>query len=158
MWLYCKNDYPWAVVTDSCLLVDKSRVQYQLFDLPAIPQKKLSEESIIRKATFRGGNNAWKRYLQNNLNASLGLRYIKMPKGEKEAPVQVHLTFVVSEDGSVSNIVVTNKADVDPHLANEAMRVIRESPPWEAATIVLVSKQKCLLHNRSYLKLPNRFL
>ena len=75
------------------------------------------------------------RYLQNNLNASLGLRYIKISKGEKEASVQVQLAFVVSEDGSISNIVVTNKAEVDSHLANEAMRVIRESPPWVAATI-----------------------
>jgi len=135
MWLYNKNEYPWAVITDSCLRVDQSAVDDQLFDLPAIPQKKLSEESIIRKASFRGGSTAWMRYLQNNLNASLGLRYIKMPKGEKEASVHVQLAFVVSEDGSISNIVVTNKADVDPHLANEAMRVIRESPPWEAATI-----------------------
>jgi hypothetical protein len=134
-WLYCKNDYPWAIVTDSCLLVDKSPVDDQLFDLPPIPQKKLSEQSIIRKAIFRGGSTAWMRYLQNNLNASLGLRYIKMPKGEKEASVQVQLRFIISEDGSISNIVVINKAEVDPHLANEAMRVIRESPPWEAATI-----------------------
>jgi hypothetical protein len=135
LWLYNKSDYPWAVVTDSCLLIDKSPVDDQLFDLPAFPQKKLSGESIIHRATFRGGSTAWMRYLQNNLNASLGLRYIKMPKGEKEASVQVQLAFVVSEDGTISNIVVTNKAEVDPHLANEAMRVIRESPPWEAATI-----------------------
>jgi len=135
MWLYCKHDYPWAVVTDSCVHVDQSPVDNQLFDLPAIPQKKLSEASIIRKAFFKGGSTAWMRYLQNNLNASLGLKYIKMSKGEKEASVQVQLAFVVSEDGSISNIVVTNKAEVDPHLANEAMRVIRESPPWEAATI-----------------------
>jgi hypothetical protein len=135
MWLYCKNEYPWAVVTDSCVLVDKSPVDEQLFDLPAIPQKKFSEQSIIRRAIFRGGSNAWMRYLQNNLNASLGLRYIKISKGEKEASVQVQVAFVVSEDGSISNIVVINKAEVDPHLANEAMRVIRESPPWEGATI-----------------------
>ncbi len=135
MWLYCKNEYPWAVVTDSCLRVDQSPVDDQLFDLPAIPQKKLSEESILHRASFKGGNTAWMRYLQNNLNASLGLRYIKIPKGEKEASVRVQLAFVVSEDGSISNIAVTNKAEVDSHLANEAMRVIRESPPWEAATI-----------------------
>ena len=148
MWLYCKNEYPWAVVTDSCLLVDKSPVDDQIFDLPAIPQKKLSEQSIIRSAIFRGGSTAWMRYLQNNLNPSIGLRYIKIPKGEKEASVQVQVAFVVSEDGSISNIVVTNKAEVDPHLANEAMRVIRESPPWEAAAST-ASRQKCPLPNRS---------
>jgi outer membrane biosynthesis protein TonB len=71
------------------------------------------------------------RYLQNNLNASLGLRYIKIPKGEKEASVQVQVAFVVSEDGSIANIVVTNKAEVDPHLANEVMRVIRNRHPGQ---------------------------
>jgi hypothetical protein len=135
MWLYCKNDYRWAIVTDSCLLVDRSPVDDHLFDLPAIPQKKFSEASIIRRATFKGGDKAWMRYLQNNLNGSLGLRYIKIPKGEKEASVAVQLSFAVSEDGSLSNIVVLNNTEVDSHLANEAMRVARESPPWEAATI-----------------------
>ena len=135
MWLYCKNEYPWAVVTDSCVLVDKSPVDEQLFDLPAIPQKKFSEQSIIRRAKRHEENTRAMKYLQNNLNASLALRYIKVPKGDKDASVRVQLAFVVSEDGSISNIVVTNKAEVDSHLANEAMRVIRESPPWEGATI-----------------------
>jgi TonB family protein len=135
MWLYSRTDYPWGAITDSCLRIDQSPVDDQLFDLPAITQRKISEESLMRKASFRGGSAGWMTYLQNNLNGSLGLKYIKIPKGEKEAAVQVLLSFVVSEDGSISNIVVTNKSEVDSHLANEAMRVIRESPPWEAATI-----------------------
>ncbi|HVY74305.1 MAG TPA: energy transducer TonB [Puia sp.] len=135
MWLYSQCDYPIAIVTDSCLQVVQGPVDDHLFDLPSAPQRPLSEESLIHKASFPGGATAWARYLQNNLNESLGPRYIKIPKGEKEAAVQVQLSFVVSEDGSISNIVVTNKAGVDSHLANEAMRVIRESPPWKAATI-----------------------
>jgi periplasmic protein TonB len=49
--------------------------------------------------------------------------------------VKVMVSFVVSEDGSISDINVINKSEVDSHLANEAMRVIRESPVWESATI-----------------------
>ena len=135
MWLYNKTDYNWASITDSCLHVDQSPVDDQLFNLPALPQKNLSVASLIRRASFRGDDNAWMRYLKNNLNASLGIRHIKIPKGEKAASVKVLVYFIVSEDGSISNIEVTNKADVNSHLANEAMRVIRESPPWEAATI-----------------------
>ncbi len=135
MWLYSRTDYPWASVTDSCIRVDQTPVDNQLFDLPAIPQKKLSEESLIHKASFRGGSAGWMKYLQTNLNGNIGLKYIKMPQGEKEATVQVQLSFDVAEDGSISNIVVTNKSEVNSHLANEAMRVIRESPPWQAATI-----------------------
>jgi TonB family protein len=135
MWLYSRTVYPWVSVTDSCLRVDQSAVEDQLFDLPAIPQKKFTVESLMRRASFRGGSAGWTKYLQNNLNGNLGLRYIKMPKGEKEASVQVQVSFDVAEDGSLSNIIVTNKSEVNSHLANEAMRVVRESPPWEAATI-----------------------
>lgn len=135
MWLYHKIDYKGASITDSCLHVDQSPVDDQLFNLPALPQKNLSDASLVHTASFRGGENAWMRYLKNNLNASLGVHYIKIPKGEKAASVKVLVYFIVSEDGSISNIGVTNKADVNSHLVNEAMRVIRESPPWEAATI-----------------------
>jgi TonB family protein len=135
MWLYYKTDYKGASITDSCLHVDQSPVDDQIFDLPALPQKNLSGASLVRIARFRGGENVWMRYLKNNLNSSVSVRYIKIPKGEKDASVKVLVRFIVSEDGSVSNIEVTNKGDVDSHLANEAMRVIRESPPWEAATI-----------------------
>jgi protein TonB len=134
MWLYSKSDYSSAFVTDSCVLVDQSPVNDQVFDLPSIPQKKYAKESIFQKGDFKGGSAAWVKYLHKNLNGNLGLRYIKIPKGEKEAAVQVIVEFIVSEDGSVSNVVVTNNAEVNPHLANEAIRVISKSPPWEAAT------------------------
>jgi hypothetical protein len=135
VWLYSKRDYEGASITDSCLRIDQKTVDDHIFDLPALPQKNVLDAELFHKAKFRGGDIAWVRYLKNNLNSSLSIRYIKIPKGQDNASVKVLVSFVVSEDGSISDINVTNKTEVDSHLANEAMRVIRESPVWESATI-----------------------
>ncbi len=135
IWLYSKRDYLGASITDSCLRIDQKAVDDHIFDLPALPQKNVLDAVLLQKAKFRGGDIAWERYLKNNLNSSLSIRYIKIPKGQDNASVKVMVSFVVSEDGSISDINVINKAEVDSHLANEAMRVIRESPVWESATI-----------------------
>jgi hypothetical protein len=135
IWLYSKTDYPGASITDSCLRVDQKSVDDHIFDLPVLPQKNVLDAVLIHKAKFRGGDIAWERYLKNNLDASVSTRYIKIPKGQDNVSVKVIVLFVVSEDGSISDITVTNKSEVDSHLANEAMRVIRESPVWEAATV-----------------------
>jgi hypothetical protein len=135
IWLYSKRDYQSASITDSCLRLDQKVIDDHIFDLPVYPQKNVLEASLFHKATFRGGDIGWSKYLKNNLDASVTIHYVKIPKGQDNASVKVLVSFVVSEDGSISDITVTNKADVDSHLANEAMRVIRESPVWQSATI-----------------------
>ena len=45
------------------------------------------------------------------------------------------MTFISWEFIYLNNDKWFQQADVDSHLANEAMRVIRESPPWDPATI-----------------------
>jgi TonB family protein len=86
-------------------------------------------------ARFTEKENAWNIYLKNNLNESVAAKYVKLSKGQDTASERVIVSFVVSEDGNISNIRVQNKDEVNSKLAGEAIRVIREFPRWIPATI-----------------------
>jgi hypothetical protein len=68
------------------------------------------------------------------VNPRLARRYVVVPPGEQEAWQTVMLEFAVSEDGTVSDVRVTNPDEVNPRLAAEAIRVMRLSPRWVPAT------------------------
>jgi hypothetical protein len=135
VWLYCSNDYNTALLTDSCIHLEQKNVDIHVFDLPSLPQKNILKTSVFIQARFPGKENAWNIYLRNNLNASLAIKYIKLAKGLDTAFERVMVSFVVSEDGTISKIEVKNKEQVHSKLAEEAMRVIRESPRWVPSTI-----------------------
>lgn len=70
---------------------------------------------------FTGGLNQFYKYLG---------RKIQYPRGAEKRGVQgvVYLRFVVKKDGSIKDITLMN--DIDRELATEAIRVMRQSPPW----------------------------
>lgn len=131
--LWSHTDYSFAAETDSCIRVEEKKVDDHLFDLPVLPQKKFEPSEMFLRPHFSGKDAAWLKYLQNNLDSKLAAKYVKISKCQSEASVKVLVEFVVSEDGSLSNLHVVNKADVNPRLAEEAMRVIRDSPRWVPA-------------------------
>lgn len=75
-------------------------------------------------AEFPGGVEGWLKYLTANL---------KYPKKalRKKAQGAVKVQFVVSKDGSVSQVAALN--DPGYGFAEEAIRVIRESGRWKPA-------------------------
>jgi protein TonB len=85
-----------------------------------------SSDSI--PASFPGGGNEWMKYLQRNLDLSVGSRN-NAPAGN----YKVIVSFQVDETGSVSKV----KADNDPGYgyAKEAERIIKRGPKWKPATI-----------------------
>jgi TonB family protein len=113
--------------------VEEKKVDDHLFDLPALPRKIFTASQLYSPAHYPGNNGAWLKYLQTNLDGNLALKYVKISKDQAEASQQVIVEFVVSEDGSVNNLHVINKQEVNSHLAEEAMRVIRDSPRWAPA-------------------------
>ncbi len=85
------------------------------------------------ESEFPGGIQGWMNYLQNNLNTRLGNKYIKIPKGELTARQTAKVSFIVSKNGDITDIEVTNKDSIHPKLAEEAIRVIKEGPKWTPA-------------------------
>ena len=132
--LWIRTDYPYAIEVDSCIRVEKKKVSDAVFRLPNLPISELFSARRIFFPRFPGGDTAWKSYVAATVNPRLAGRYIKVPKGEKEAWETVILEFAVADDGAVSDIRVANPDEVDPRLAEEAMRVMRLSPKWVPAT------------------------
>jgi len=59
------------------------------------------------------------------------LRYLK----RKDATETVQLSFIISETGEVTDIKVLNKEEVHSKLAEEAVRVVKESYGWKPGTM-----------------------
>jgi protein TonB len=75
-------------------------------------------------ASFAGGSNAWRTYLENNLH---------YPKKAFRKNIQgvVRVQFIVSREGYISDVVALN--DPGGGLAEEAVRIIQTSPRWAPA-------------------------
>ncbi|WP_437920805.1 energy transducer TonB [Sphingobacterium sp. LRF_L2] len=84
---------------------------------------------------FRGGIKSWNRFLQQNLNlrnlvndmdstsyVDYGLRQTAL------------LEFTVCEDGKVCDVDITNKDNISPLFAEEALRLMKKSPKWIPGT------------------------
>ena len=95
-----------------------------------VEEKKEDENHIFEKveieASFKGGEGAWKKYLERNLNANVG-----PDNGAPPGTYTVYVQFVVSRDGSISDVkALTNHGY---GMEAEAMRVIKKGPAWVPA-------------------------
>lgn len=77
-------------------------------------------------AEFPGGLPAWAKYLERNLN-----RDLPVENGAPPGKYTVVVSFIVSKDGSISDVVAEN----DPGYGTkaEAVRVITRGPKWKPA-------------------------
>ncbi len=75
-------------------------------------------------AEFPGGIDAWRRYLERNIN---------YPEDaiEHEAEATVKVQFIVDTEGNISDVHAIN--DPGYGLAQEAVRIIRNGPKWKPA-------------------------
>ncbi len=78
------------------------------------------------QAEFPGGQQGWIRYLERTLN-----RDLPVENGAPPGKYSVVVSFVVSRDGSISDV----KAENDPGYGtkDEAIRVITRGPKWKPA-------------------------
>jgi hypothetical protein len=89
-----------------------------------------AEDKIYTKveieAGFPGGENAWREYLRNNLNADTPVKF-----GANVGKYTAIVKFVVNKDGSLSDV----QCESDPGygMGVEAMRVIKKTPKWTPA-------------------------
>jgi TonB-dependent SusC/RagA subfamily outer membrane receptor len=77
----------------------------------------------IKLPQFPGGEEALAKYLEQNLNHKL-----PQERGGPEGKYTVVLSFLVEEDGTVSNVEARN--DPGYGTAEEAIRVIKNGPKW----------------------------
>lgn len=83
-------------------------------------------EAVDEQPQFPGGDNALMRYINQER------RY---PREAYTAGIEgrVLCSFIVDTDGTLSNVEVVR--GVDESLNREAVRIIRNMPPWHAGTI-----------------------
>jgi hypothetical protein len=115
--------------------MDKKAVEDHVFDLPNLPRRKLAGANFFFPPRFPGKDGAWQKFLETNIDNNLSLKYVKIGKNQQEAADTVKLSFLVGEDGAVSNIQVLNRKEVASRLADEAVRVMGLSPRWSPAML-----------------------
>ena len=112
----------------SCILffVTKMSIAQNTSEVPPPPPLD-SSNGILSKveyeAGFPGGDEAWVKYLQKNLKANTPIKN-KAPVGTYQVIVQ----FIVSRDGSISNI--TAETSFGYGMEEEVIRVIKKGPKW----------------------------
>lgn len=88
------------------------------------PDKVFTKTEI--KPSFPGGVQAWQKYLARSSTPGV----IKQNGGPKGL-YKIHVSFIVGEDGSVSDVKASN--DPGYGAAAEAVRLIKTGPNWVAA-------------------------
>ena len=92
--------------------------------------KSNDEDKIFTKveneAAFPGGEAAWRRYLERNLNPSA-----PVDNGAPQGTYQVIVRFIVSKDGSISDVTPETKFGYG--MEEEAVKVIKKGPKWTPA-------------------------
>jgi len=83
-------------------------------------------EKVEIEASFKGGESAWRKYLERNLNANT-----PVDNGAPEGTYTVWIQFVVDREGAISDVrALTSKGY---GMEEEAVRVIKRGPGWEPA-------------------------
>ena len=84
-------------------------------------------EKVEVEASFPGGFNEWKKFLQGNLDPTVPVKNGIKKSGDYTVVVQ----FVVRKDGSVSDVKALTKHGYG--MEEEAMRMIKKGPHWVPA-------------------------
>ncbi|MBN8879816.1 MAG: energy transducer TonB [Sphingobacteriales bacterium] len=96
-----------------------------------VEEKKVEDENKIFEkveieASFKGGEGAWRKFLERNLNGNT-----PVDNGAPEGTYTVYVQFVVSKDGSISDVKALTTHGFG--MEQEAVRVIKKGPNWTPA-------------------------
>lgn len=91
-------------------------IEYKVFDKVGI------------EASFPGGDFAWRRFLEQNLNASVGTDH-----GAPVGIYTVYVQFLVDKEGYITDVkALTN---VGYGMEQEVIRLIKTGPQWKPASL-----------------------
>ncbi len=95
-----------------------------------IEVKKDDENKVFEKveveAAFPGGEGAWRKYLERNLNPNA-----PVDAGAPEGQYTVWIQFIVDKEGVISDVKGLTKHGYG--MENEAIKVINKGPKWKPA-------------------------
>ncbi len=83
-------------------------------------------EKVDIEAAFEGGEQGWRTFLEQNLNANT-----PVDKGAPAGSYTVWVQFIVDKEGKISDIKALTRNGYG--MENEVMRIIRKSPLWSPA-------------------------
>jgi protein TonB len=98
----------------------------QVTEAPKADDEDKIFTKVENEAAFPGGEAAWRRYLEKNLNAST-----PVDNGAPEGTYQVIVRFIVSKDGSISDVQAETKHGYG--MEDEAVKIIKKGPKWTPA-------------------------
>lgn len=83
-------------------------------------------EKVEIEASFKGGEGAWRKYLERNLNANT-----PVDNGAPEGTYTVWVQFIVDKTGSISDVKALSTHGFG--MEDEAVKIIKKGPAWVAA-------------------------
>jgi periplasmic protein TonB len=83
---------------------------------------------VEKEAKFPGGAEAWRRYLERNLNANIAAE-----DGAPAGNYTVKVQFIVNKEGEISNVQAIEAPKECPGCATEAVKIIKKGGNWEPA-------------------------
>ena len=98
----------------------------QIVEAPKADDEDKVFTKVENEAAFPGGQQAWIRYLQKNLNANA-----PVDNGAPPGTYQVIVKFIVSKDGSISDVQAETKHGYG--MEDEAVKIIKRGPKWTPA-------------------------
>jgi protein TonB len=98
----------------------------QIVEAPKADDEDKVFTKVENEAQFPGGTAAWVRYLQKNLNANT-----PVDNGARSGTYQVIVKFIVSKDGSISEVQPETKHGYG--MEEEAIKIIKRGPKWTPA-------------------------
>jgi protein TonB len=98
----------------------------QIVEAPKADDEDKIFTKVENEAEFPGGQQAWIRYLQKNLNANA-----PVDNGAAPGTYQVIVKFIVSKDGSISDVQPETKHGFG--MEDEAVKIIKRGPKWTPA-------------------------
>jgi periplasmic protein TonB len=111
-------------------------VSLSLQDITAYAQSEPAADTISSngnnftkvdvEASFPGGESAWRKYLEQNLNANT-----PVDNGAPVGKFTIEIQFVVATDGTISDISELSKLGFG--MEKEVVRIIKKSGLWAPA-------------------------
>ncbi len=83
---------------------------------------------VDKEASFKGGDKAWRTFLQNSLN-----HMVLVDNNAPDGMYQVVVRFIILADGSVTDIECENSPGYG--VCEEGIRVIKKSSRWIPAQV-----------------------
>ncbi len=93
---------------------------------PKEPDYTVEFKTVQIEAEFPGGRDAWKKYLERNLNTQT-----PTDNGAASGKYSVIVSFIVDREGNVSDVKAENNPGYGT--AEEAVRIIKKSHTWKPA-------------------------